>query len=168
MHTLPIKYSSDGLFPRTPVRGLVLLALTVLAVLALYYALAHRSTPLLEITQQEMFNLIKEGRVTRLYNEPDASTGIRNLVGVTHGLPSDSGAARHESGMFRVAVDPMLEPNLMNEIRQAGYRGTVETVNNTNVAWPLFLNLVPVLLFIIVLTLTFRGLARWVLAITKG
>src|SRR5476651_664059 len=62
-------------------RGLILLFLTVLSMLALYYALIHPGVTQQEMTQADLFKLIHEGRVATLINEPDPSTGIRTLTG---------------------------------------------------------------------------------------
>jgi hypothetical protein len=148
MSTLPIKYPTDAFGSRPSWRGLLLLTLAVLAILALYYALKYPAVSQQEISQAQMFELMKEGRVVTLVNEPDASTGIRYLAGVYHMPVSNLPNAPETSVAFKVAVDLQLDPNLLNNVRQAGYHGTIETVNNTNIVWPLFLNLAPATLFL--------------------
>jgi hypothetical protein len=162
MHTLPIKYPSDKMPLGFTWRGLLSLALTVLAVYALWYALRYPAYPPREITQQEFFELIKDGRVVSISNQPDAATGIRYLTGVYHKPLSEPPPTSDGLARFKLAVDLALNPYLLSEIQQAGYRGTIETINGTNVMWPLFLNLALLLLMLIVVALTVLVTVRWV------
>ncbi len=153
MNSLPITYPSDGMFGRLSWRGLLLLTVTILAALSIWYAL-HATVPEQEITQTQMFDLIKAGHVTYLTNQPDAGTGIRYLTG-TCNVPA--GQSAEIPAHFKVPVDLQLDPYLLSEIKKAGYNGPIETVNNTNIALPLFLNFAPALLFLIMITyLVFR------------
>jgi preprotein translocase subunit YajC len=61
-------------------RGLILLFLTVLCMLTFYYLLIHPGVTQTEMTQAQLFDLIKAGRVTSIVNEPDPSTGIRGRI----------------------------------------------------------------------------------------
>ncbi len=118
-----------------------------------------------EIPQSQMFDWIKQGQqpgqghVTDLTNEPDASTGIRYITGVYH-KPSDKPGGPETTVNFKVPVDLQFNPYLMSEIQQAGYKGTVETVNNTNIVWPLILNFLPIVLFVGLMYFLFRQQIR--------
>jgi hypothetical protein len=144
--TLPIKYPTAAFAARPAKRGLLLLTLTLLAVFAFYYALKYPAPAQQEMSQQQMFDLIKAGRVLTIVNAPDASTGIRYLMGDYRPVGTNPSAPNGRAG-FKVPVDMQLDPFLLSEIRQAGFTGTIETVNNTNILWPLFLNFLPVVLF---------------------
>ncbi len=146
MTTLPIKYPTAAFAARPTKRGLLLLTLTLLAVFAFYYVLRHPAPAQQEMSQQQMFDLIKAGRVLAIVNAPDASTGIRYLKGVYQPVGTNPSAPNGPAG-FKVPVNLQLDPFLLTEIRQAGYTGTIETVNNTNIVWPLVLNFLPLALF---------------------
>src|ERR1700677_2020941 len=60
-------------------RGLILLTLTVFLMFALYYAVIHPGLAQQEMTQSDLFDKIKAGKVITLVNEPDPSTGIHLL-----------------------------------------------------------------------------------------
>ena len=154
MHTLPIKYPSDDIFGRRQVLLVLFLTCCLLA-LAAFYALLRPGSPGREISQAQMFAWIKEGGVTQLVNEPNASTGIRYLAGVY----KEPGA--NDAINFEVPVDLALDPYLFSELRQAGYKGTIETENNTHILVPLFLNFVPLVLFLILVILAVRAVGRW-------
>jgi hypothetical protein len=154
MDILPIQYPRDDFFgPVTP-RGLFVLTLVILAAAVLYLELRYPGPIQQEVSQAQMFDWIKEGRVTQLTNQPDASTGIRYLTGA-YSMPG-TGAVID----FKVPLDLALNPSLLNEIKQAGYTGTIETVNNTSVLLPLFLNFLPAILFLIVIGLALRAIFR--------
>jgi ATP-dependent Zn protease len=155
MNTLPIKYPRNDFFGFVNPRGLFVLTLTILALVFLYLELRHPSPAQQVVSQTQLIGWIKEGGVTQIFNQPDASTGIRYLTG-TFSKPGTSTIIN-----FKVPVDLSLDPFLLSELKQAGYKGTIETVNNTNVVWPLFLNLVPVVLFLILATLAVRAIGRW-------
>jgi cell division protease FtsH len=142
-------------------RGIVLLFLTVLSMLALYYALIHPGVAQQEMTQAQLFDLIKAGKVTTLVNEPDPSTGIRTLTG-TYKKPISAvpGAPDTGEGAFKVPVDLQLNPYLASEINQAGYKGIIETQNNSNILWPLIINFLPIVLFVGLMYFLFRQQIR--------
>ena len=152
MPTPPDSFPESGRAPVGPgrrrnVRGLALLIVTILIIGGLYFVLTHPEVTPQELTQAQLFELIKADRVTKLINEPDPSTGIRNLVG-TYRKPVSSvpGAPLAGEGAFKVPVDLQLDPYLLSEIKQAGYTGTIETQNNSNIMWPLLIQLVPVVI----------------------
>jgi len=142
-------------------RGLILLFLTVLSMLALYYALIHPGVTQQEMTQAQLFDLIKEGKVTSIVNEPDPSTGIRTLTGTYKRSPSTTpGSPDSGEGAFKVPVDLSLNPHLAEDIKAAGYPGIIETQNNSNIIWPLVLNFLPIILFVGLMYFLFRQQIR--------
>ena len=142
-------------------RGLILLFLTVLSMLALYYALIHPGVAQQEMTQADLFKLIHAGRVTTIVNEPDPSTGIRTLTGKYIAVPgAAAGSPEAASGAFKVPVDLQLNQYLASDISQAGYKGIIETENNTNILWPLIINFLPIVLFVGLMYFLFRQQIR--------
>ena len=142
-------------------RGLILLFLTVLSMLALYYALIHPGVAQQEMTQAQLFDLIKQGRVTKIVNEPDQSTGVRTLTGTFTKLPGAApGSTDATEGAFKVPVDLEFDRYLYSELKQAGYSKIIETENNTNIIWPLVLNFLPIVLFVGLMYFLFRQQIR--------
>ena len=162
MNTLPIKYPPNDFFGSVKPRGLFVLTLTILALVSLYLVLRYPALSQQEISQTQLFAWIKDGGVTQIVNQPDASTGLRYLTG-TFCKTGTSAIVN-----FKVPVDLALDPYLLSELKQAGYKGTIETVNNTNVVWPLFINLVPPLFSLLLLGLVIRWAALWFIARLKA
>jgi cell division protease FtsH len=142
-------------------RGIVLLTVTIMLMCVLYYALIHPGVTQQDLTQAQLFDLIKTDKVTKLVNEPDPSTGIRYLTG-TYKKPISAapGAAEVDNGAFKVPVDLALDPYLLSEIKQAGYKGTIETVNNSNFIWQVLAQFLPVLFFFGLIYFLFRQQIR--------
>ncbi len=115
------------------------------------------------MTQAQLFQLIKEGKVTSIVNEPDPSTGIRTLTGTYKKPVSAAPGAAETEGAFKVPVDLSLDPYLLSELKQAGYKGNdgiIETQNNTNIIWPLVINFLPIILFVGLMYFLFRQQIR--------
>jgi hypothetical protein len=128
-------------------RGLILLTLTVLLVGGFFYVMTFPCVAPQEMTQAQLFELIKEDRVTSIVNEPAPSTGIRMLTGTyKKAVNAVPGAPDNGEGAFKVPVDLSLNPYLASEIKQAGYSGIIETQINSNILWPLIINFLPILL----------------------
>ncbi len=141
-------------------RGLILLTLTVVMMCALYWALIHPGVAQQEMTQADLFQLIKAGKVDTIVNEPDPSTGIRTLTGTYKKPISNAPGAPDGEAAFKVPVDLQLNPYLASEIQQAGYKGIIETQNNTNILWPLIINFLPIILFVGLMYFLFRQQIR--------
>ena len=142
-------------------RGLILLFLTVLSMLALYYALIHPGVAQQEMTQAQLFDLIKQNRVTNIINEPDPSTGIRMLTGTyKKQVTTATGTTDAGEGAFKVPVDIEFNKHLADDIKAAGYPKIVETQNNSNIIWPLVLNFLPIVLFVGLMYFLFRQQIR--------
>ena len=140
-------------------RGIILLSVTILLMCVLYYALIHPGVTQQDLTQAQLFDYIKDGKVTKLVNEPDPSTGIRYLTGTYKKAGATPGAADTE-GAFKVPVDLALDPYLLSEIQKAGFKGTIETQNNSNIIWPLLIQFLPVLFFFGLIYFLFRQQIR--------
>jgi len=149
MPTPPVNFPESGRVSGRKYngRGLILLAVTILGLFGFYHVLIHPAPAQQELTQAQLFNLIKAGKVVTLVNEPDPATGIRYLTG-TYRKPVSSvpGATETGGGAFKVAVDLQLDPYFLSEITQAGYKGTIETRNNSSILWPVLLQLLTVVL----------------------
>ena len=142
-------------------RGIVLLFLTLLMMLALYYTVFHPGVAQQEMTQAQLFDLIKANRVTALVNEPDPSTGIRMLTGTYKKAPgSTPGTAEGGEGAFKVPVDLEFDKYLYSEIKQAGYTKIIETQTYTNWWLPMVTGVLPFVLFIGIMYFLFRQQIR--------
>jgi len=142
-------------------RGIVLLFLTVIMMLALYYALIHPGVAQQEMTQAQLFDLIKQNRVDTIVNEIDPSTGIRTLTGTYRkAVSATPNAPETPDAAFKVPVDVQLDPYILSEIKQAGYTKIVETQNNSNLIWPLIINFLPIVLFVGLMYFLFRQQIR--------
>ena len=141
-------------------RGLLLLSLTFLAVFAFYWVAMHPNLVQQEITETRLFELIKQGKVESIVNEPDPSTGIRMLTGFYKTPSSNAPNAPEVDAAFKVPVDLSLNPSLAADIKAAGYNKIIETQNNTNIFWPIFINFVPVLFVFGLIYFLFRQQIR--------
>jgi cell division protease FtsH len=138
-------------------RGLLLASLTILMVILLYYAMVHPSVVPEEMTQAKLFQLIHEGKIDSLVDETDPSTNGHVLTGTyKNPLPN----APNNEGAFKVPIDVEFDRYIPSEIRQAGYTKIVETQANSNWAWPLIVQFVPVLFFFAILYFLFRQQIR--------
>jgi cell division protease FtsH len=141
-------------------RSLTLITTAVIAALALYCALKFPGMAQQEITQQQLFDFIAQGRVTSIVDEPDASTGNRYLTGTFNKPISTAPNAPEAVVNFKVPVDLAFDPYLLSEIKQKGYKGVIETQNNTNIIWPLLQTFLPVVLIFGFLYFLFRQQIR--------
>jgi cell division protease FtsH len=139
-------------------RGLTFLTLTVLSLLALYYALKFPGMAQQDATQTQLFEWIKEGHVTELRDEQDTNTGNRYITGL-YTKPGTTPASTTTEN-FRVPVDLALDQKFLDKIEAAGYKTPVEVVNNTNIIWPLILNFLPIVLFVGLMYFLFRQQIR--------
>jgi len=139
-------------------RGLIVLFLTIITFAALYYTVMNPGLVQQEITQTRLFELIKAGQVDSIVNEPDPSTGLRLLTG-KYEVPNGAGGKSVQAA-FKVPVDLSLNPYLASEIDQAGYHKIIETQENTNYFWPIFIQFVPVLLIFGIIYFLFRQQIR--------
>jgi len=137
--------------------GPALLFLTLMAVLAFYYVAFHPMMVQQDMQLSKLFELIKDNKVVTIVNEPDPSTGLRVLTG-TYKTPTPQNADAVTA--FKVPVDLSLDQYLASEIKQAGYTKTIETEANTNWAWPLIINVLPVLFVFGIIYLLFRQQIR--------
>ena len=142
-------------------RGVVGVTLTIMVLIALYYTIMHPSLVQQEITQAELMDSIHQGRVTKIYYEPDATTSSTGLLTGTYQKPASSAAnAPLVESSFKVPVDLNFDRNIKEEIAQAGYKPIIDTQINNNLFWPIFINFVPVLLIFAVIYFLFRQQIR--------
>jgi cell division protease FtsH len=141
-------------------RGLILLTLTVLLMFALYYAVIHPGLAQQEMTQADLFDKIKAGKVVTLVNEPDPSTGVHLLTGTYKKPVSNAPNAPEVEAAFKVPVDIDFDKYLYSEIKQAGWTKVIETQNNSNIIWPLVIQFVPVLFVFGIIYFLFRQQIR--------
>jgi cell division protease FtsH len=141
-------------------RGLVLLCLTLLSIVAFTVMLLRPNLAQQEMTQSQLFDMIKQGRVTEIVNEPDPSTGVHLLTGTYKKPVSSAPNAPEVDATFKVPVDLDWDKYLYSEIKQAGYTKIIETRNNTNIFWPIFINFVPVLFVFGLIYFLFRQQIR--------
>jgi cell division protease FtsH len=138
-------------------RGMLLLSLTIVALILLYYAMIHPSIVPQDMTQAQMFKLIHDGKVTSLVDETDPSTNQHVLTGTyKNPIPSNPNA----EAAFKVPIDVEFDRYIPSEIKQAGYAGIVETQQSNNWAWPLIINLLPIILFVGLMYFLFRQQIR--------
>ena len=141
-------------------RGMLLIFTTVVAVIILYYAMIHPTLVQQEITQTKLFELIKDGRVDSLVNEVDPSTNLHMLTGTYKVQATNTPNAPVQEAAFKVPVDLQLNPYLESEIKAAGYKPIIETEASNNWAWPLVLNLLPIIFFVGLMYFLFRQQIR--------
>ena len=142
-------------------RGMILVTATIILMAGLYYTIMHPSMVQQQISQTDLFNLIREGHVTKIVSEPDPTNiGVRMLTGTYQKPASSAVGAPLVDASFKVPVDLNLNPYLDSEIHQAGYKPIIETEVNNNLFWPIFINFVPVLLIFAVIYFLFRQQIR--------
>ncbi len=141
-------------------RGLILAVLTVMSLLALYSAFLHPGIAQQEMSQAQLFQLIKDGKVTSIVNEPDPSTGIRLFTGTYKKPANATPGAPDVEAAFKVPVDLAVYPDIAKKLEAAGYTKIIETQNNTNIIWPLIINFLPIVLFVGLMYFLFRQQIR--------
>jgi cell division protease FtsH len=139
-------------------RGMLLLFLTVVAVIFLYYAMIHPSLVQEDISQATMFDLIHSGKIVSIVNEVDPSTNQHVFTGTY--MHQVTPGAKEVEGAFKVPVDLQLNPYLESQIKEAGYSKIIETQSSNNWAWPLILNLLPIVMFVGLMYFLFRQQIR--------
>ena len=141
-------------------RGLFLVSLTLVAVFSLYYVLVHPGMVPEEMTQAELFKQIQAGNVTKIVNEPDPSNGTRLLTGTYKRPLNTTPNAPMTEATFKVPVDLQLDPYLGSEIKQLGYKNTIETQAANNWMLPLLYNFLPILIVFGAIYFLFRQQIR--------
>jgi len=141
-------------------RGLILLTLTVLSMCALYSVLTHPVMAQQEMTQAQLFDLIKAGKVTSIVNEPDPATGIRMFTGTYKKPVSAAPGAPEGDAAFKVNVDLAVYPDIAKKIEAQGYTKIIETQTYTNWWLPFVTGVLPFVLFIGLMYFLFRQQIR--------
>ncbi|HUB66000.1 MAG TPA: ATP-dependent zinc metalloprotease FtsH [Candidatus Methylacidiphilales bacterium] len=143
-------------------KGMLLLSVTMMLLVALYYLAVHPTVTQETMRLSQLIDLVKAGRVDTIVNEPDPSTNNRLFTG-TYDKPLSNapGAALVKgAGAFRVPVDLTLYPDIATTLAKDGYKNIIETENNTNLFWPIFIQLLPILLVFGILYFLFRQQIR--------
>jgi cell division protease FtsH len=141
-------------------RGMLLIFTTVVAVIFLYYAMIHPTMVQQEISQTKLFDLIKAGRVDSLVNEVDPSTNLHMFTGTYKQAVTTTPNAPEQEMAFKVPIDLSLNPDLAKDIYNAGYKKIIETESSNNWAWPLVMNLLPIVMFVGLMYFLFRQQIR--------
>jgi cell division protease FtsH len=141
-------------------KGLLLLAMLAVAIFLFCYVTMHPGTVEEEITQAKLFDLIHQGKVQEINIEPDASSGMHELTGKYLAPPLNAPTAAPVVHGFKLPVDLEFDRYLDSEIKQAGYKGEIETKPVSNVIMPLIMNFLPIVLFVGVMYFLFRQQIR--------
>jgi cell division protease FtsH len=137
---------------------MLLISLFIVAVILLYYAMIHPTMAQEEMTQQKLFDLIKQNKVDTLVDETDPSTGSRMLTG-TYKHAAAGNIPEGESA-FKVPIDVEFDRYLPSEIKAMGYNKVIETQPSNNWAWPLINGVLPVVIILGVMYFFFRQQIR--------
>ena len=138
-------------------KGLLLLSLTCLAMIAFYWVMVNPNYVQKKLSQEELFNLISEGKVTSIVNEPDPSSGLRWLTGKYKATDSRNQQVDAE---FKVPIDLTLYPYLADEIKKRGYKDIIATVPANNMLWQFLAQLLPILIVFGLIYFLFRQQIR--------
>ena len=139
-------------------KGMAMVCLLLVGLLFLYYVVVHPNLVQQDITQEQLFNLIKTNKVESIVNEVDPSTNQHALTGTYKKPVTPNGP--EVVAAFRVPIDLQLDPDLKKELEVAGYKGFVETKEGNNWFWPLVTSFVPILFFVGVMYFLFRQQIR--------
>ena len=139
-------------------KGMAMVCLLLVGLLFLYYVVVHPNLVQQDISQEQLFNLIKTNKVESVVNEVDPSTNQHSLTGTYKKAVTPNGP--EVTAAFRVPVDLQLDPDLKKEIQLAGYKGVIETKEGNNWFWPLVTSFVPILFFVGVMYFLFRQQIR--------
>ena len=139
-------------------RGIILLSVTLLVLILLYYAMIHPSMVQEEITQTKLFQLIRAHKIDSIVNEVDPSTNQHVFTGTFRHQVLPNGP--EVEGAFKVPVDLELDHDLKKEIYDSGYPNVIETQLSNNWVWPLISSVLPVLFIVGVFYFVFRQQIR--------
>ncbi|MCE0496596.1 MAG: AAA family ATPase, partial [Methylacidiphilales bacterium] len=130
--------------------------------ISLYYLAVHPATTQDEMSLAQLVELVKAGKVESksIVYEPDPSSDTAVLTGTYQKATSGASGAQTVKGAFKTQVDLKLYPYLTSILAQDGYKDIIDTQTNTNILWPIFLNLLPILLVFGLLYFLFRQQIR--------
>ncbi len=94
---------------------MLLLFLALMGILILSYAVIHPSMVQEDITQTDLFTLIKANKVDSIVNEIDPSSNQHFLTGTYLHQVVPNG--KEVKGAFKVPVDLSLNPDLAKDIK---------------------------------------------------
>jgi len=141
-------------------RGLILLSLLIVFSLALSYVAWHPTMPQDDISQEKLFQLIKQGKVESIVNEPDPTSSTRLFTGTYKRPASPAPGAPEAEAAFKVNIDLILYPDLAKTIKEAGYTKVIETKTDTNLIWPIVNTILPIAIVLGLMYFLFRQQIR--------
>jgi cell division protease FtsH len=141
-------------------KGFLLLLMLAVAIFLFCYVTIHPGTVQEEITQARLFDLIHQGKVDEINIVPDSSSGMHMLKGKFRAPPLNAPTAPDVVHGFELPVDLEFDRYLDSEIKQAGFKGNIETKPVSNVIMPLIMNFLPIVLFVGVMYFLFRQQIR--------
>jgi cell division protease FtsH len=140
-------------------KGFALLSMLGVAVLLFCYVTLHPGTAQEELSKARLMDLIKQGRVQEINIESDSSSGMNMLTG-KYNAPAANTTGPDVSHSFKVPVNLEFDRYLESDIKQAGFKGTIESKSVSNVIMPLIMNFLPIVLFVGVMYFLFRQQIR--------
>jgi cell division protease FtsH len=140
-------------------RGMLLMFLLVMVAVVFSWTFIHPALAEEDITQQRLFDLIKQHKVISIVNQVDPSTGLRSLTGTYKRATGPDGAKEQEAS-FKVPIDVEFDRDIPQEIKQAGYTGIIETQQNNNWIGPIVTSILPIVLILGVMYFFFRQQIR--------
>ena len=143
-------------------RGLILIFLTVLSMFALYYALKFPGIAQQEMTQAQLFQLIKDGRVTTIVNEPDPfdrqfACSPAPIKSRSAPLPAHP---TREKALSRCPSTSNSTPTSRTKSSRRATRGLSRPRTTPTGSWPLLINFLPVLFVFGIIYFLFRQQIR--------
>jgi hypothetical protein len=119
-----------------PGHGLVILALLLIGAFYFYYPLIYPKAVEQNITQAQLLELVKEGRVTSIVSEPEPYSGLRIWTGTFKEPANSVSGAPGSRVAFQLALNRGA-PQFEAQIRQAGYNAPIPSVSHPNVLVPM-------------------------------
>ena len=140
-------------------KGFALLSMLGVAVLLFCYVTLHPGTAQEELTKAHLIELIQQDRVKEINIESDSSSGMNMLTG-KYQAPAANTTGPDVSHSFKVPVNLEFDRYLQSDLKQAGFKGTIESKSVSNVIMPLIMNFLPIVLFVGVMYFLFRQQIR--------
>ncbi len=112
------------------------------------------------ISQVELFDLIKAGRVRNMVNELDPSSGVRHLVGWYTKTADDVSNANASLVAFSVPLDLQFDPAYSMNYEKRAIPGPLIPLTLPTSSGPLILNFLPIILFVGLMYFLFRQQIR--------
>ena len=128
--------------------GPILLILFLFSVWAFYNALLHPRTVVQNLTQAQLLDLVKAGRVSGLVQEPDRYSGVRTWNG-TYTVPANSVPGTVTRTVPFYLIVSRGNPQFETKIHQAGYKESIPAVRPSHSTWQSVLYELPAILLLV-------------------